>query len=57
MGAWFGNGGGGYDHEGERPLPYPASCRPQAWDAATVVYLLRRKHPVGGMLELRKIKV
>ncbi|GIW25451.1 glycogen debranching N-terminal domain-containing protein [Meiothermus sp.] len=55
---------GGYEkHEGEPPVPYPASCRPQAWDAATVVYLLRliqeieRKHPVGGVLELRKVRV
>ncbi|MCX7782617.1 MAG: amylo-alpha-1,6-glucosidase [Meiothermus sp.] len=55
---------GGYDkHEGEPPVPYPASCRPQAWDAAAVVYMLRliqeigRKHPVGGVLELRKARV
>lgn len=33
---------GGYErHEGEPPVPYPAACRPQAWDAAAVVYLLR----------------
>jgi len=55
---------GGYPkHEGEPPVPYPASCRPQAWDAAAVVYMLRliqeidRKHPVKGHLELRKVKV
>jgi len=55
---------GGYDkHEDEPPVPYPASCRPQAWDAAAVVYLLRliqeidRKHPVKGVLELRKVRV
>lgn len=55
---------GGYPrHEGEPPVPYPASCRPQAWDAAAVVYLLRliqeidRKQPVGGLLELRKVRV
>ncbi|WP_333660200.1 amylo-alpha-1,6-glucosidase, partial [Meiothermus cerbereus] len=55
---------GGYPkHEGEPPVPYPASCRPQAWDAAAVVYMLRliqeidRKHPVKGLLELRKVKV
>lgn len=55
---------GGYEkHEEEPPVPYPASCRPQAWDAAAVVYMLRllqeidRKHPVGGVLELRKIRV
>ncbi len=53
---------GGYDkHEGEPPVPYPASCRPQAWDAAAVVYMLRliqeinRKYPVKGILELRKV--
>ena len=33
---------GGYEqHQGEPPVPYPAACRPQAWDAASVVYLLR----------------
>ncbi len=33
---------GGYDrHPNEPPVPYPASCRPQAWDAAATVYLLR----------------
>ncbi|PZA08198.1 MULTISPECIES: glycogen debranching N-terminal domain-containing protein [unclassified Meiothermus] len=33
---------GGYErHQGEPPVPYPAACRPQAWDAAAVVYLLR----------------
>jgi len=55
---------GGYPkHEGEPPVPYPASCRPQAWDAAAVVYMLRliqeidRKHPVKGLLQLRKVRV
>lgn len=33
---------GGYPkHQGEPPVPYPAACRPQAWDAASVVYMLR----------------
>lgn len=51
---------GGYaKHEGESPVPYPAACRPQAWDAAAVVYMLRlileidRKQPVHGLLALR----
>ncbi|MBO1436731.1 glycogen debranching N-terminal domain-containing protein [Meiothermus sp. CFH 77666] len=55
---------GGYPRqEGEPPVPYPASCRPQAWDAAAVVYMLRliqeidRKHPVRGLLELHRVKV
>lgn len=54
---------GGYEkHEGEPPVPYPASCRPQAWDAAAVVYMLRlvqeidRKRPVKGLLELSKVR-
>ncbi len=54
---------GGYEkHEGEPPVPYPASCRPQAWDAAAVVYMLRlvqeidRKREVKGLLELSKVK-
>ncbi|WP_027883336.1 glycogen debranching N-terminal domain-containing protein [Meiothermus rufus] len=53
---------GGYDRrEGEPPVPYPAACRPQAWDAAAVVYLLRlvqeidRGQPVKGLLELQKV--
>jgi glycogen debranching enzyme len=55
---------GGYPkHEEEPPVPYPASCRPQAWDAAAVVYMLRliheidQKREVKGLLELRKVKV
>ncbi|MBF6595369.1 MAG: amylo-alpha-1,6-glucosidase [Thermaceae bacterium] len=55
---------GGYaKHEGEPPLPYPAACRPQAWDAAAVVYLLRlilqidTKEPVQGLLALRQVKL
>jgi hypothetical protein len=47
---------GGYQRqEGEPPVPYPASCRPQAWDAAAVVYMLRlvqeinRKSSVKGL--------
>jgi glycogen debranching enzyme len=50
---------GGYDkHASEPPVPYPASCRPQAWDAAAVVYLLRlvqeisQSRPVTGLLQL-----
>jgi glycogen debranching enzyme len=52
---------GGYDKlEGEPPVPYPASCRPQAWDAAAVVYVLRlvqqiaQKREVKGLLELSR---
>jgi glycogen debranching enzyme len=30
-----------YGGEGDPPLPYPASCRPQAWSAATAVEMLR----------------
>ncbi|AWR85600.1 glycogen debranching N-terminal domain-containing protein [Meiothermus taiwanensis] len=55
---------GGYPkREGEPPVPYPASCRPQAWDAAAVVYMLRllqeidRKHPVQGLLALATLRV
>lgn len=55
---------GGYPkQEGEPPVPYPASCRPQAWDAAAVVYMLRllqeinRKHPVQGLLALGAVQV
>ena len=55
---------GGYPRqEGEPPVPYPASCRPQAWDAAAVVYMLRliqeinRKHPVQGLLALGTVRV
>ncbi|MCL6528243.1 MAG: amylo-alpha-1,6-glucosidase [Thermaceae bacterium] len=52
---------GGYARqEGEPPVPYPAACRPQAWDAAAVVYMLRltleisRKKPLQGLLALRE---
>jgi glycogen debranching enzyme len=52
---------GGYPkREGEPPVPYPAACRPQAWDAAAVVYLLRltleidERRPVRGLLELAR---
>jgi glycogen debranching enzyme len=51
---------GGYDkHASEPPVPYPASCRPQAWDAAAVVYILRlvqeisQTRAVNGLLKLR----
>jgi glycogen debranching enzyme len=50
---------GGYDkHASEPPVPYPASCRPQAWDAAATVYMLRlvqeiaQTRPVTGILAL-----
>jgi len=49
---------GGYQQrEGEPPVPYPAACRPQAWDAAAVIYLLRlvleidKQRDVRGLLE------
>lgn len=52
---------GGYPkHPGEPPVPYPAACRPQAWDAASVVYMLRlvlainQQQPVKGLLELTR---
>jgi len=52
---------GGYPkREGEPPVPYPAACRPQAWDAAAVVYLLRltleidERRPVRGLLGLAR---
>ncbi len=32
---------GGYDRTEGPPVPYPAACRPQAWDAASLVYLHR----------------
>lgn len=55
---------GGYPRrEGEPPVPYPASCRPQAWDAAAVVYMLRliqeidRRHQVKGLLRLRMVRI
>ena len=51
---------GGYTkREGEPPVPYPAACRPQAWDAAAVIYMLRlimeidSKRPVQGLFALR----
>jgi glycogen debranching enzyme len=31
---------GGYARDGRPPVPYPVACRPQAWDAAALVYLL-----------------
>jgi len=30
----------GYDRDYRPPVPYPVACRPQAWDAAALVYLL-----------------
>ncbi|MCX7601664.1 MAG: amylo-alpha-1,6-glucosidase [Meiothermus sp.] len=55
---------GGYQkHEGEPPVPYPAACRPQAWDAAAVIYLVRllqemdRKRPVQGLLKLCQARI
>ncbi|MCL1871903.1 MAG: amylo-alpha-1,6-glucosidase [Promicromonosporaceae bacterium] len=32
--------GGNSDDDGPRPLPYPASCHPQAWSAASSVAIL-----------------
>ncbi len=29
----------GYARDGRPPVPYPVACRPQAWDAAALVYL------------------
>lgn len=31
---------GGYPRDDRPPVPYPVACRPQAWDAAALVYLL-----------------
>ncbi len=31
----------GYKRDDGPPVPYPVACRPQAWDAAAVAYLLR----------------
>lgn len=31
----------GYERNDAPPVPYPAACRPQAWDAAALLYLLR----------------
>ncbi len=31
----------GYDRSDAPPVPYPVACRPQAWDAAALLYLLR----------------
>jgi glycogen debranching enzyme len=30
----------GYDRSSSPPVPYPVACRPQAWDAAALLYLL-----------------
>ena len=30
----------GYERDDRPPVPYPVACRPQAWDAAALVYLL-----------------
>ena len=32
---------GGYARDQAPPVPYPTACRPQAWDAAALVYLAR----------------
>jgi glycogen debranching enzyme len=29
----------GYARDGRPPVPYPVACRPQAWDAAALIYL------------------
>lgn len=31
----------GYDRGDGPPIPYPVACRPQAWDASAIAYLLR----------------
>lgn len=31
----------GYERSSAPPVPYPTACRPQAWDAAALLYLLR----------------
>jgi len=31
----------GYERDGAPPVPYPVACRPQAWDAAALLYLLK----------------
>lgn len=31
----------GYPREDAPPVPYPVACRPQAWDAAALLYLLQ----------------
>ena len=31
----------GYERTDAPPVPYPVACRPQAWDAAALLYLLR----------------
>ncbi|MBA2665757.1 MAG: amylo-alpha-1,6-glucosidase [Trueperaceae bacterium] len=37
----------GYTRDDRAPVPYPVACRPQAWDAAALLYLLtlRRRPP------------
>ncbi len=30
----------GYDRSSSPPVPYPVACRPQAWDAAALLYML-----------------
>jgi glycogen debranching enzyme len=30
----------GYPRDDRPPVPYPVACRPQAWDAAALVFLL-----------------
>jgi glycogen debranching enzyme len=32
---------GGYGRSSSPPVPYPVACRPQAWDAAALLYLLQ----------------
>jgi glycogen debranching enzyme len=33
----------GYERSSSPPVPYPVACRPQAWDAAALLYLLQVK--------------
>jgi glycogen debranching enzyme len=35
----------GYPRDDRPPVPYPVACRPQAWDAAALVYLLTLEGP------------
>ena len=53
--------GGHRAEPGRRPLPYPASCRPQAWSAASAVAIVTallglRPDAPAGALELRPLR-
>ena len=52
--------GGHRAEPGRRPLPYPASCRPQAWSAASAVAIVSallgpRPDAPAGTLEFRPL--